>query len=437
MGKAINASHPPFGDEAVLGSVGTPIVQVVYVVPFLLVCAFFIISVLTLGMWECEHEWTEGIEGALKCLCWRQWDECKTKYLTLIKEIECKAKEKVKKLKNDIANDLQVQANLAAVALFCFIFTVYVFALDIESVVVESSVDLPEYFDKSSYGFYTITITFTIFSFLCDLIGIIWFVAVLGHNLCYKKKWEVYFPMLFCIGGALLSLSFHLQNILIAWSTDPFYASRIALLYIVIIFCCLLCFKYAYSFPLKVLRRNEDPNDCNHWNKCELITVVISLFITTVVCLGILIILFLFVYYVPINNSIEQSVTGITTIFNGAVILIGGFVAYSVGIQYFGNPFSLEDALKNAMNEINKTPFNPGDNGNWSKLTEEGRMTEVMKALIYRETSKGPPYNELPHNPTTQPPFNSPTQIPPTSPTQRSSPIQPLLDPTPEDTIPP
>ena len=87
------------------------------------------------------------------------------------------------------------------------------------------------------------------------------------------------------------------------------------------------------------------------------------------------------------------------------------------------------------MNEINKTPFNPGDNGNWSKLTEEGRMTEVMKALIYRETSKGPPYNELPHNPTTQPFFISPTQFPPNSPTQPSSPIQPLLDPTPEDTV--
>ena len=123
-----------------------------------------------------------------------------------------------------------------------------------------------------------------------------------------------------------------------------------------------------------------------------MITVVISLFITLLLSSGIIITVVLFFTHVPINNSIENSLTGLTTIFNGAVVLIGGFIAYRVSVKYFGNPFSLEDALKNAMNEIKTTPFDPDDILNWSKLTEEGRMTEVMKALIHRETLKGSPY---------------------------------------------
>ena len=406
MGKAINANHPPFGDEAVFGFVGKQILQVVYIVPFLLVFCFFVVLLITFCVWENE-EYCKSIKNCLcccqcSCKCITDW-----KYLKLIKKIEGKAKEKVKKLKKEITDDVQVQANLAAVTLLCSISTIYIFVLDIISVVVEYNADLPEYFGRGSYGFGVITSVFSVSSFLCYLFGIVLFFLVLCHNLCYKRccyespscdcckvKWKFYYSMLFCIGSTILLLSFHLQNILIAWSTDPFYASRIALLYLAIIFCCFICFKYAYSFPLKVLRRNEDPNNCDRWNKCKLVTVVISLFITTLVCLGIIVIVFLFVYHVPINNSIEQSVTGITTIFNGAVILIGSFIAYSVGIQYFGNQFSLEDALKKAMKEIKKTPFNFGDDRDWIRLTEEGRMTEVMKALIHRETSKGPPYKD-------------------------------------------
>ena len=327
----------------------------------------------------------------------------------------------MEEFKSRIANDLQVQGNLAAVTLICCIFTIFAFGLDMKSIKEENNAYLPIFFHRRSYGFYVITIAFTLVSFLIDVAGMLWFIVVWLHNLilsiltcckkeqsdvsnnsCCKKKWEVYIPMLFCIASALLTLSFHFQNILIAWSTDPFYASRIALFYGIIAFCYFVSFKYAYIFPLKLIklfRGNESTNGENeghkksdHWNICELITVVISLFITLILSSGVIITVVLFFTHVPINNSIENSLTGLTTIFNGAVVLIGGFIAYRVSIKYFGNPFSLEDALKNAMNEIDKTPFKQGKKENWSKLTEEGRMTEVMKALIHRETLKGYPY---------------------------------------------
>ena len=390
MGRAIRSSHPQLDDDDVTGSVGSGIVPAVYVVPFIVVYIFVIFSLIALCLFECEC-----IEKIIQ--------KCKTNSENKSKDtgrstLKLEGKKALKELKEKITNDLRVQGNLAAVSFLCCSFTIYAFVLDMISIAIENSANLPIFFHRKSYGFFFITIIFTSVSFVFDLIGIIWLSIVFVHNLILSLKKdqscckEVYLPMLFCIASALLSLSFHFQSILIAWSTDPFYASRIALFYGTIIFCYFLCVKYAYSLPLKILRRHEDPKTPNHWNKWELAAVVISLFITISVCTGIIYIVTTFIIHVPMNNSIEHSLTGITTIVNGAVILIGGYVAYSVGIKHFGNPFSLEDALKNAMNEIKKTPFKPDDILNWKKLSEEKRMTEVMKALIYRETSKGCPY---------------------------------------------
>ena len=71
-------------------------------------------------------------------------------------------------------------------------------------------------------------------------------------------------------------------------------------------------------------------------------------------------------------------------------MLIGGVIAYNVGWYYFFGSFSLKDALKAAMEEV-KTPFiNVEDNNNWDSLMEEERMTEFIKTLVYRGTSKEP-----------------------------------------------
>ena len=399
MGRAIRASHPQLDDDDVTGDVGSEIVPAVYVVPFIAVFIFVIVSLIALCLFECiteEHNITK----------------CKT---TRLSTSILEGKKTLKDFKEKINNDLRVQGNLAAVCFLCCIFTIYAFCLDMKSIAIENSANLPKFFHKKSYGFFVITLLFTSVSLIFDLIGIFGVSVVFLHNAilscfksddsCCKKKWEVYIPILFCIASGLLSLSFHFQNILIAWSTVPFYASRIALFYGIIIFCYFLCVKYAYSLPLKILRRNEkkekDPQK-SHWNTCELITVVISLFLTTSVCTGIILIVATFIIHVPINNSIEHSLTGISSLFNGAVILIGGYIAYTVGIKHFGNPFSFEDALKNAMNEIKTTPFDPDDVLNWRKLSEEKRMTEVMKALIHRETSKGYPYKDPSPQPSNQ-----------------------------------
>ena len=94
----------------------------------------------------------------------------------------------------------------------------------------------------------------------------------------------------------------------------------------------------------------------------------------------------IFVVSIPVHiyNSISEAADGVTSIYNGEVVLIGGIIAYNVGWYYFFGFFSLEEALKAAMEEM-ETPFNYDANGNWEMLTEEERMTQVMKAPnIYR-----------------------------------------------------
>ena len=427
-GRAIRASHPQYDDNDVLGSIGLPIVQVVYIVPFCLVFVVLIIVIVVVYVGghdpndhdpndhdpndhdpndhdPNDHDPNDHDPNDHDPNDHDPNDHDPNDHDTNDSNDQMKQKlhNTWKKYKNALCNKLQMQANLAAISLICCYFTIYTFTLDIVSVVVENNMNLPKYFERMSYGLYVITIVCTVVSLLFNLIGIIWFLVVMCHNCCRKEKWEVYIPMIFCIGSTLLSMSFHFQNILIAWSTDPFYASRISLLHGIIIFSYFISFKYAYIAPIKITRRNEDSKNPNHWSTRELIILAISLSITTVVCTSITIIVSLFVAHVPTNRSnitiivslfvahvptnrsLEQSITGIGTMYNGGVILVGGLIAYSMGMQYFGNGFSLEMALKKAMKGIKNAPFNPDDNGTWQQLTEEGRMTEVMKALINRQ----------------------------------------------------
>ena len=52
VGRAIRSSHPQLDDDDVTGNVGSGIVPVVYIVPFLLVLIFVLISIIALCVFE-------------------------------------------------------------------------------------------------------------------------------------------------------------------------------------------------------------------------------------------------------------------------------------------------------------------------------------------------------------------------------------------------
>ena len=44
------------------------------------------------------------------------------------------------------------------------------------------------------------------------------------------------------------------------------------------------------------------------------------------------------------------------------------------------------------MKEMKPTPFHSDDSTKWASMNREGRISEIMNALIYHHTTRGPPY---------------------------------------------
>ena len=339
MGVAVSESVFKITTEHLYGDVKPAIIPAVYVVPFIVVFVLLVIGVIAL----CCYGYHESLES------------------------DCIFKETLKAIKSDSG----IQANLVAAITLCCCSTIAIFIVDCISWGVENSGRLPSYFPKDGYGLFAINVVFSILSLLTLSVGIVGFIVLLYWKITkhYIKSSYFFIPILLCSGSTLLMISFHFQTILMAWSSDPFYASRIALYYGIAIFCLFLSIKFAYKVSLTK-------------SICVRIGSVVVMFICVA---GSIVTVIVFVAAIPVNNSIEQSSEGITSIYNGAVVLIGSIIAYKVGWHYFGNPFSVEDALKQAMAEIKMTPFYCDENKYWKELTEEKRMTEIMKALIHRQ----------------------------------------------------
>ena len=328
--------------EHLYGDVKPGIIKAVYIVPFLVVCVLFVIGIFVLGWYG--HTADYIFQEILKV----------------------------------IKSDTGIQANLVAVTFLCSCATMAIFALDCVSWGVEATAKLPSYFPKDGYGLFKISFVFSVSSLAILIVGIflfIWLYFSWQNEKKYitrqnnTKSVHFFIPILLCSGSTLLMMSFHFQTILMAWSSDPFYASRVALFYGITIFCLFISIKFVYNV--------------SHTKKDAIVAVSVFAIFSSVA--GTIVTVVIFVAAIPVNNSIEESAEGISSIYNGVVVLFGSIVAYKVGLYYFGNPFSVEDALKQAMTEIKMTPFYSDDNKYWEELTEEKRMTEIMKALIHRQ----------------------------------------------------
>ena len=278
------------------------------------------------------------------------------------------------------------QATLVAVILLCMLFTIYTFILDILYVAKDH--------DQCSHFNYVTTIG--VISLIVSLIS---FSLLLGGSVlcCFDSVKCKCCSLVMCFGAIFLQLTLHIPSILLAWSIDPLYASKIVIHYGILIFSNYVSIKYVYIASYKVIpnnnnsnpnpddNSNSNPNPDDNSNNDSKRTrdwfcIIIILFFTLLFVNALLVILALFFVSVPVDNSIEESADGLTSIYNGVVVLIGGLIAYNIGWNYFFNSFSLQQAMKVAMKEMKKK--NVGLNGNWNNLSEEKRMTEVIKTII-------------------------------------------------------
>ena len=298
------------------------------------------------------------------------------------------------------------QANIISLVLLCVILTVFTAILDFRSCVIDiSEDDLPGYYNHS-HKFLGVTIAGLIIYIFFFMVGLLWFgleIFILifcndgeeqttidggeegnKKNFCDnvrskfvpKKKARGKRIALICvliIGAAVLSITAHFPSILMAWATDPFYASRIALFYGIIVFCYFSSFHYTYVASNNTFYEKIDKKAYFYG-----LVVPASLFCSFVAISLVVMIITVYVVSVPVNNSIETASEGVTSIYNGAIVLIGGLLAYRIGWQYFGHSFSPSDALENALEKISHEPFGVSKR-EWKKLTEEQRLTHILE----------------------------------------------------------
>ena len=83
---------------------------------------------------------------------------------------------------------------------------------------------------------------------------------------------------------------------------------------------------------------------------------MVSVFVAIVLISGLTGTFAIFVINNTVKNLIESSADGVTTIYNGAVVLIGVLLAHKIG-GHFVHQFSVGDALKDAMKQMERPPF--------------------------------------------------------------------------------
>ena len=160
--------------------------------------------------------------------------------------------------------------------------------------------------------------------------------------------------------------------------------------YAIFIFSNYTTVKYAYIGSLIVLKQLVAKQRILPCIRFPKFTSIIVSIISVIIVNGVFVTLAIFFGSIPVytNTSTEASAYTITAIFTIGVIIIGAIV-YNVGWHYLFESFSIQAALKKTMIEM-ETPLNLDDGSDWGRLTEEGRMIKVLKALIHRQMLPGP-----------------------------------------------
>ena len=316
-------------------------------------------------------------------------------FLVIVLPVKCRVLYKKDNFKTNLyeksikplMSEVRLRANTTAVVVVCSLVTLSISTLDLVSIIVELTADLP------SYSFHNVVVCLHFITIFCSIISIVFLLNSIVIFVYLGWRWKklenpsnnninrnlsLLIPIAFCVGSTVLSLSFHIQNVLIAWSTDPVYASKILIYYGILIFSLFLSCKYAYSIPITLRQMvSMESRRSDVW----VVSITIS---ATVISVAIIHIAAVYFYsHIPVNNAIEGSVTGISSIYGSAVLLFGGVIAYNVGWYYFRSSFSFEIAMRKAMKYL----MNHEDENN--NFTEEEKLTQIIKTVCLIIQHKG------------------------------------------------
>ena len=281
-------------------------------------------------------------------------------------------------------------------------FIVYVIALDIAALIFRDPT--PEYHSESYNG---LLFHYPGFLLWWDILAAIIIAVLIITALCCCTDGDKYTFLFLKLAGVvpLLSLASHTHYILIAWITDPLYATGIKINYVIFYVIHLLVLKQScksYGLLTKckskfgwkaqgkkpVKSKSADPGTdgkekstigCKALFGC---ITVLAVFAVWLVSLSLQVLVTVFFVYIPINYSIEDTPSKLITIIQGVVVLIVGLIAWKVIVDPRAKePLAIiSGALRKV---IEKKDSKRGiDIDEWVRFDDEEKLAKVLYHVI-------------------------------------------------------
>ena len=256
-------------------------------------------------------------------------------------------------------------------------FILYVLGLDVAAVKFRCS--SPEYYCQSyDEHLFHYPGTVLLWDILAALITTALFTG-LAVMCCYCDKYAF---LLLKLAGVvpLLVLAAHAHYIIIAWITDPLYATGVGINYAIFYVIHLVVLKQSLK------RTKQCYNSLPEYLKIRSIQIIIIGLSTAAVWLvsfSLQVLITVFFVYIPINHSIEDTPTKLLTIIQGIGAVFLGLIAWKVIVDPRGKgPLStISGALRKAIKK--KDPKRKLNNDpEWVGFDDEDKLAEVLHHVI-------------------------------------------------------
>ena len=260
-------------------------------------------------------------------------------------------------------------------------FIVYVIALDIAALIFR---DLTPEYHSESYNrlLFRYPGVLLCWDILAAIIIAVLIITALAAMCCCDKYTFLFLKLAGVV--PLLSLASHAHYILIAWITDPLYATGIKINYVVFYVIHLLVLKQSCKstcYDLLVKCKSADSGTgCKALFGC---IAVLAVFAVWLVSLSLQVLVTAFFVYIPINYSIEDTSSKLLTIIQGVVVLILGLIVWKVIVDPRGKePLAI---ISGALHKVIKRKGSERElksGSDWVGLDDEEKLAEVFTHVI-------------------------------------------------------
>ena len=295
---------------------------------------------------------------------------------------------------NNWTEDPDSWAITIAHAIISSTFIVYVFALDIAAAIFRYR--SPEYHGQSyDEHLFHYPGTVLLWDILAVLITAL-FIRLAVMCCCNDK----YAFLLLKLAGVvpLLILASHAHYIIIAWITDPLYATGVGINYAIFYVIHLVVLKQSlkrtkqcYDSWTKLKKSGSQKESCTCRKVLYGCFVVLAVPAVWFVSLSLQVLITVFFVYIPINHSIEDTPSTLLTIIQGIGAVFLGLIAWKVIVDPRGKgPLStISGALRTAIRMEQNHNCKLRKNQEWVGFDDEEKLAEVLHHVI--KLHKPPP----------------------------------------------